>query len=561
MGKTKEVGKSQATQLGKIKKNAFAALGGGALLLVLSVIMSLQTIIIQSNQIEVIKALNQYRLGSKALTYAVQSYSATGNENYYDNYMKELNADRNRDKALEILRANDITADEWLVLNSIAAMSEGLVPLEESAMESVKNGDLASAQTYVFGDEYGDTVGRINSDTDSVIAAIQERYRSKAGVYATLQVINQALCVLAMVYFAMQLVKVIRFSSSELLIPIQKVSAEMGELAKGNFSSELDMYEDESEVGMMVASIQFMKNNIKEMVGEISYVLGQMGEGNYKVQVTKEYVGEFAEIKTSLVHIGERMRETLLTLRTVSEQINSGSEQLACAAQDLAEGSGTQAMQVTELVDVMKSMAADMENNAKAAADSVKLASDAGTTLAEGNVKMQELKTAIGDISRCSEQIGGIIQTIDDIAEQTNLLSLNAAIEAARAGEAGKGFAVVAEQVKSLAEESAAAANRTTKLIETTIEAVNKGISIADETVENMSVVMGSAGAATEKMGRISELLIENVKDVHAVNAKIAEVSAVVDNNSATSEETAAVSEEQKAQVETMVSLMGNFTI
>lgn len=255
------------------------------------------------------------------------------------------------------------------------------------------------------------------------------------------------------------------------------------------------------------------------------------------------------------------MRETLLTIREVSGHIDNGSEQLACAAEDLAEGCTAQAMQVAELVNIIGGMTESMESNASAASESVIIASKAGESLQAGNQKMHELIDAISEISRCSEQIGSIIGDIEDIASQTNLLSLNAAIEAARAGEAGKGFAVVAEQVKSLAEESARAAGRTTTLIETTIEAVDKGILIANETAANMSGVMDGALEATQKMGQITSMLQNDVKRMQEVSDNISQVSAVVDNNSATSEETAAISQEQNQQVEAMVSLMDKFVI
>lgn len=255
----------------------------------------------------------------------------------------------------------------------------------------------------------------------------------------------------------------------------------------------------------------------------------------------------------------EKMRETLTTLKEVSVQIDSGSEQLAFAAEDLAQGSTDQAGQVTELVSAFESMTESMESNVEKTRESVVLASQAAEALSQGNDKMQELKTAIGDISRCSEQIGTIIGAIEDIASQTNLLSLNAAIEAARAGEAGKGFAVVAEQVKNLAEESAKAAGKTTKLIETAISAVNSGIAIADETAADMDKVMSSASVATERMGEVAQILQSDVERMRQVRANLQQVSAVVDNNSATSQETAAVSEEQKAQVESMVQLMSRF--
>ena len=174
---------------------------------------------------------------------------------------------------------------------------------------------------------------------------------------------------------------------------------------------------------------------------------------------------------------------------------------------------------------------------------------------------MEELKEAIANISSCAEQIKTIIDTIDDIASQTNLLSLNAAIEAARAGEAGRGFAVVAEQVKKLAEESSVASGNTNVLIATTLEAVQNGISIADETTASMQEVMRGAQVATQNMAQIADRLNDEVKNIATANETINTVSAVVDNNSATSQETAAVSQEQRTQVETMIQLMDFFEI
>ena len=178
-----------------------------------------------------------------------------------------------------------------------------------------------------------------------------------------------------------------------------------------------------------------------------------------------------------------------------------------------------------------------------------------------GNAKMQELKVAINEISKCSEEISTIIATIEDISSQTNLLSLNASIEAARAGEAGRGFAVVAEQVKKLAEESAQAAGETTVLIEKTVETVEKGIAIADETVKNMEEVMTGAKASTEKMAQMADELREEANNMYNINENVSAVAEIVDNNSATSQETAAVSEEQTAQVATMVQMLAQFKI
>lgn len=551
----------QKAQLEQIRKKNIIILAVGVVLMVVMLAMSLMNGMAKTQQLTVTMALDQYRLGSKALTSAVQSYAVTGETTYKDDYYAEINTIQNRDKALAILQEEGLEDSEWAILDQISGLSNGLVPLEEEAMVSVERGDLEAAQEAVFGHEYEAAVDQINDLTDTLISTVQGRLENASNITSILQTVSQIALLLAFLFIAKQFLDVIKFSETELLEPIVKVSAEMQYLAQGDFNQQLDMLADESEVGTMVASIETMKKNNKEMIGEISATLVAMGDGNYNFRLVKDYVGAFVEIKESIERIGAKMRETLLTIRDVSGQIDAGAEQLACAAQDLADGTTRQAAQVSDLVDIIEVMTQSMETSASEAEESVNLSNKAGQIVMESSQKMEELKVAIAEISKCSEQIGTIINTIDDIASQTNLLSLNAAIEAARAGEAGKGFAVVADQVKKLAEESAAAAGRTNVLIETTIATVEKGISIADATVEKMNEVVVSAQVATDKMTQISEKLRSDVNNMHDINASIADVSSVVDNNSATSEETAAVSEEQKAQVDTMVSIMESFSI
>ena len=554
-------GQSQSARLRILAIQALAAVILGAVLLIGFFLCNSAMSAMNVTQINTTAALNQYRIGSKTLTYEVQSYAVTGDETYYNNYMKELNEDKNRDKAIAVLEECGLTDEEWAGLEKIASMSNNLVPLEEAAMECVKNGDLETARESVFSAEYGETVEQINRVTDETIQGILARKDKELGRLRIFQIVMEIVFGAAFAYMIFQMFMTIRFAFKELLQPIQKVSTQMGALAEGNFHTELDLRENESEVGRMVKSIAFMKKNLLAMMEEITGILGQMGEGNYDIQVKQEYVGEFVTIRESFLKIGEQMRSTLLTIRNASGEISNGTEQLNCAAEDLARGCTDQAMQVSDLMSVIETMTMSMEENAKEAEESARIAADASDALEKGNRKMQELKDAIAEISVCSEQIGTIIGTIEDIASQTNLLSLNAAIEAARAGEGGRGFAVVAEQVKNLANESAKAAGRTTELIETTVTVMNRGIVIADETSEDMKEVMKSTTVATEKINQIVEMLEKDVERMHEVNDSIEQVSSVVDNNSATSEETAAVSEAQKHQVEAMVELMNQFRI
>ncbi len=553
--------KSQAAQLKRLVHQALISVAVGVVLLIGFIIFNLGMSSIQTAQINTTVALNQYRTASKTLTYDIQSYAVTGDQGYYDGYMKELNQDKNREQALATLEKCALKESEWTSLNQIAEMSNQLVPLEEQAITYVQAGDLESAQSCVFSSEYGNSVAQINRQTDETIQAILARKDGRVTGMKIMQYLIEALFALSFLYLVRGFIKTIKFSEKELLEPIVKVSDQMEVLAGGEFHVELDLEADESEVGRMVAAIAFMKENLLGMIQEITQTLEKMGNGNYRVEIRQEYVGEFISIKDSLVQIAEKMRETLGTIRTVSGQIDSGSEQLAFAAQDLAENCTLQAAQVSELMTAFDAMTKSMEENAHEAEQSASMASAAGMTLAKGNQKLQELKGAIQEIGRCSEQISTIIEAIEDIASQTNLLALNAAIEAARAGEAGKGFAVVAEQVKNLANESSNAAGRTTELIETTISVMDKSISIAEETETNMNQVMSDAREATEKMGQIEQILKRDTVRMQELNENVTQVSSAVDNNSATSQETAAVSAEQKTQVETMVNLMEKFEI
>ncbi len=311
----------------------------------------------------------------------------------------------------------------------------------------------------------------------------------------------------------------------------------------------------------MVAAIRFMKDNMAMIIDEISYILEQMGHGNYIVEVKQNYVGEYVKIKDSFNRIMEDMRRTVSTIQEVAKEIDSGSAQLAYAADDLATACTGQATEVSDLMNLLTQLGDSIEYNEKEAEEAVKIANLASSTLVVGAQKMQELGNAMQEINQCSEQIISVISAISDIGDEIDLLSLNASIESARAGEAGRGFAVVAEQVKKLAEASQNAVGQTSELIERTVQSVEVGTRIAHEAAANMEDVQMGAEETTGRINGIVDKLKIEVESIAQINESIGVVAGIVDNNSATSEETAAVSEQQKAQVESMVDLMNRFKV
>lgn len=552
---------SQVARLRKIVKQTNFSLVLGIVLLVLLFFASISYAFVSNEQLESTMYLNQYRLGSKALTTAVQSYAVTGNQMYYDDYMRELNTDKNRDIALAGLEANNIKDHEWEGLNEIASLSNNLVPLEEEAMAAVAAGDIESATAFVFGEEYANTIQKINSRTDEVIEEIQERLDTSKKMFMVIQILCAIAFLAGFIRLAQQCLRTIHFSQKELLTPIIKVSDQMKLLADGNLHSDFDLKEDDSEVGNMVAAIRFMKDNMAAIIDEISYSLEQMGQGNYIIEVKQNYVGEYVKIKESLNKIIEDMRATVTTIQDVAREIDSGSAQLAYAADDLATACTGQATEVSDLMMLLTQLGDSIEYNEKEAEEAVKIANLASSTLIVGAQKMQELGDAMQDINKCSEQIIAVISAISDIGEEIDLLSLNASIESARAGEAGRGFAVVAEQVKKLAEASQNAVGQTSELIKRTVESVEIGTRISKEAAANMEEVQMGAEETTGRINGIVEKLQSEVESIAHINESIGVVAGIVDNNSATSEETAAVSEQQKAQVESMVDMVSKFKV
>ena len=553
---------SQSEQLKKIIRTTYIAVGLGALLLIAFIALNVFATQKNQEQLETTMFLNQYRMGSKQLTASVQSYAVTGDQTYYKAYMKELETDKNRDIAWAGLLENDITSEEWTQLETISSMSNELVPLETEAMDQAAAGNLEAAIDAVFGPEYADQVQKINDTTDTCINAIQNRLQEIVNRITLIMYICMLAFIVSFVYIAFTIFKAIKFAHNDLLNPIVMVSEQLTKLADGQFNIDVgNLKADDSEVGKMIGALLFMKDNFTHMVYEIATMLGQMGAGNYVVEAHEVYVGEFVKIKESLQKVVIDTKDILRTIQATAKELDSGSEQLAKAALDLAEGSTIQATQVAEVAEMINEMAVSMEEKAQAAQETVVISNKAEESLLDGHRKMQELKVAISEIEKCSAEIYTIIGTIEDIANQTNLLSLNAAIEAARAGEAGRGFAVVAEQVKNLAEESAKAAGETKKLIETTVNAVQKGISFADVTAESMTEVMAGSKKSTEMMEKMAADLREEANKMYRVDENVTRVAEIVDNNSATSQETAAVSEEQTAQVATMVQMLEQFEI
>ena len=336
---------------------------------------------------------------------------------------------------------------------------------------------------------------------------------------------------------------------------------EQGDLGLNRDQTVITEMDSNDEIGILSKSFHNTIGRLRNYIGEISDMLEAIAGGDLTAQITQEYVGDFAAIRTSLNDILQKLNTTVGQIVSSAEHVSGGAEQMSTASQALSQGS----MEQTGAVEVLEETIHSVADSVKQTAESVRNARDQvggmGSQLAEGNQRMQEMITAMGEITDSSNEIEKIIKTIEDIAFQTNILALNAAVEAARAGMAGKGFAVVADEVRNLAAKSAEASQSTSTLIGRSIAAVNQGTQIADATAKQLESVVAGAHEIIETINGIAADAQTQTEAVEQIQEQIGQISGVVQTNSSTAEESAATSQELSAQASVLRQLVQTFRL
>ena len=327
--------------------------------------------------------------------------------------------------------------------------------------------------------------------------------------------------------------------------PVKQIDAAVASLRKGELSNvEMLTYESDDELGDTIKNLKEAMGILADYVREISVEVKAIAQGDLtrNGDDITDFLGDFSELKTSLLYILKRFNSTLTEISNLAEQVSSNSSEVENASKSLADGATEQAGVIEELnatIDTVVDMAEDTAKETQNASARVKASANKAN---EEKEKMNELLTEMEHITEISKEIGNIITDIEDIASQTNLLSLNASIEAARAGEAGRGFAVVADQIGKLAADSAKSAVNTRDLIDKTLVEIEKGNTITRTTADAFNQIITDMESFAELAENTMEKANSQAESLEQIGQGIEQLSGVVQGNAASSEENTAIS-------------------
>ena len=260
--------------------------------------------------------------------------------------------------------------------------------------------------------------------------------------------------------------------------------------------------------------------------------LSSLADGDLTVQaaVTEDITGAIAD---SINYAVDALRGLVTTINQSAIQLDSATRQTQALSQHLAKASGAQSKQIssaTEYAGGMAGSVAEVSGNAERAADvarhSVEVAHKGGDAVRRTIDGMNTIRETIQETSKrikrlgeSSQEIGNIVELINDIAEQTNILALNASIQASMAGEAGRGFAVVADEVQRLAERAANATKQIEVLVRTIQTDTNEAVVSMERSTTDVvggALLAENAGAALEEIEQVSNQIASLVQNISA---------------------------------------------
>ncbi|GAB4265286.1 methyl-accepting chemotaxis protein [Thermincola ferriacetica] len=307
-------------------------------------------------------------------------------------------------------------------------------------------------------------------------------------------------------------------------------------IADGDLTREIDL-QAKGEIGQLAESFRKMLANLKHLITLVFRSAEQVAATSQELasnsgeaaKATQQVAMAIQEVASGSVEQTNYINNTVETVKRVNDSVQQLSEGTRRQINDV----DLTADMVSQMAQAIREVAAGAQSVAESA-EKTKQAADTGARAVDASVQgMDGIKERVFDsankirkLGEHSQQIGEIIQVIDDIAEQTNLLALNAAIEAARAGEHGKGFAVVADEVRKLAERSGKATKEIADLILNIQKLTAAAVAAMEEGTNEVEQGVGLVTSAGKALKDILETVDETYRQIQNISAAVEQISA-----------------------------------
>ncbi|XUY27306.1 methyl-accepting chemotaxis protein [Agrobacterium sp. rho-8.1] len=311
--------------------------------------------------------------------------------------------------------------------------------------------------------------------------------------------------------------------------------------------NNLDMQRDEADLQARV-------------VTTIGDALAQLARGDLTVRC-RDLGSRYADLRDNFNEALSQLDAAMEKVNIKSIDIGGSKDEIRKASNELSQRTERQAASLEETSAALDELTVAVRQTADGATEAAKRVNSISTDANRSDKIVEQAIGAMSGIEQSSEEISKIIGVIDGIAFQTNLLALNAGVEAARAGEAGKGFAVVAQEVRELAQKSAAAAKEIKEQIARSSTQVENGVRLVGEAGDALKRISDQIKSSSDIVSKIAHSAAEQDTTLRSISSSLNQLDAATQHNAAMAEETTASAEALAADTEELLNLIRTFRV
>ena len=297
------------------------------------------------------------------------------------------------------------------------------------------------------------------------------------------------------------------------------------------------------------------------VVRAVASGLQSLASGKFQTRINESFPPSYEQLRTDFNDAASTLSKLIENVGDSTETMDGNIEEISTAATSLSQRTESTASTLETTAKALERLSVSVNEASEGAGRADSLVNSAKETARSGQVIVDRTVGAIGDIAKSSEEIGKIIDLIDDISFQTNLLALNAGVEAARAGEAGRGFAVVASEVRALAQRSTEAARQIDTLISQSSQKVTSVVGMASEAGTALQTIVSSVDDLAGQVGLIATSSSEQASELSGINASMRQLEKATQQNVAMFEETAAATMALRNESRSLSDLVRQFEV